>query len=164
MFPATIALRTAQPLPRCRPSTGGVASVRAELTSLVEQAHQANFDIAVAIAQILQADAQAQIAGAPLLPAVNFNASASTQRVSTATGGGTTGGSATSNLFSTSLRASYVLDFWGRNRAILLAAEENAVVSRYNREVVALTTITTVANTYFTVWRHRTDCGSRAAI
>jgi len=29
-----------------------------------------------------------------------------------------------------------VLDFWGRNRAILLAAEENAVVSRYNREVV----------------------------
>jgi NodT family efflux transporter outer membrane factor (OMF) lipoprotein len=122
-----------------------------ELTSLVEQAHQGNFDIAVAVAQILQADAQARIAGAPLLPAINYNASASTQRVSTATGGGTSSVSPTSNLFSTSLSASYVLDFWGRNRATLLAAEENAIVSRYNREVVILTTITTVANTYFTI-------------
>jgi outer membrane protein TolC len=38
-----------------------------ELTSLVEKAHQANFDIVVAIAQILQPDAQVRIAGAPLL-------------------------------------------------------------------------------------------------
>ena len=36
-----------------------------ELTSLVEQAVTANLDIAVAIAQIVQADAQVRIAGAP---------------------------------------------------------------------------------------------------
>jgi NodT family efflux transporter outer membrane factor (OMF) lipoprotein len=44
-----------------------------------------------------------------------------------------------------------MLDFWGKNRATLYAAEESATVSRYNREVVTLTTIVTVANTYFQV-------------
>src|SRR5579862_500279 len=42
-----------------------------ELTSLMEQAIAANLDIAVAIAQIMQADAQVRIAGAPLLPTLN---------------------------------------------------------------------------------------------
>ena len=44
-----------------------------------------------------------------------------------------------------------MVDFWGKNRATLYAAEENATVARYNREVVTLTTIVTVANTYFQV-------------
>jgi NodT family efflux transporter outer membrane factor (OMF) lipoprotein len=49
------------------------------------------------------------------------------------------------------LTASYMIDFWGKNRATLYSAEESATVSRYNREVVTLTTIVTVANTYFQV-------------
>ncbi len=44
-----------------------------------------------------------------------------------------------------------MLDFWGKNRATLHAAEESATSARYNREVVTLTTIVTVANTYFQV-------------
>ena len=44
-----------------------------------------------------------------------------------------------------------MIDFWGKNRATLYAAEENATASRYNREVVTLTTIVTVANTYFQI-------------
>ena len=44
-----------------------------------------------------------------------------------------------------------MLDFWGKNQATLVAEEENATASRYNREVVTLTTITTVATTYFTI-------------
>src|SRR6516164_7953408 len=43
-----------------------------ELTNLIEEAQVANFDIAAAIGRILQADAQAKIAGAPLLPEVDF--------------------------------------------------------------------------------------------
>ena len=39
-----------------------------ELTDLMEQALAANFDIAAAVARIVQADAQARIAGAALLP------------------------------------------------------------------------------------------------
>ncbi len=44
-----------------------------------------------------------------------------------------------------------MVDFWGKNRATLYAAEENATLARYNRDVVTLTTIVTVANTYFQV-------------
>ena len=50
-----------------------------------------------------------------------------------------------------SLSASYEIDFWGKNRAALRAAEELAVASRFDREVVALTTVAAVANAYFLV-------------
>jgi outer membrane protein, multidrug efflux system len=121
-----------------------------ELTSLMSAAQLDNLDIAVAIAQIIQADAQAGVAGAPLLPSLTGNASAEREHFGPLTS--SSGGSGTTfNLFTTSLTASYMLDFWGKNRAALYAAEENATASRYNREVVTLTTMVTVANTYFQV-------------
>ena len=43
----------------------------AELTDLMEQAQTANLDIAAAIARIVQADGQARVAGAALLPNIN---------------------------------------------------------------------------------------------
>ena len=121
-----------------------------ELTSLVEQAITANFDIAVAIAQIVQADAQVRIAGAPLLPTLDYNAS---ETVAKAAQLGTRSGGASlfSRLYATSLSASYVLDFWGKNRAALNASIETSIASRYNREVVTLTTLTAVADTYFQI-------------
>jgi NodT family efflux transporter outer membrane factor (OMF) lipoprotein len=125
-----------------------------ELTTLIDAAQLHNLDIAVAMAQIVQADAQVGVSGAALLPSLTGNASAERQKVSSATssiGSGNGLGGGTFNTFSTSLTASYMLDFWGKNRAALYAAEENATVSRYNREVVTLTTIVTVANSYFQV-------------
>src|SRR5580700_2363306 len=127
-----------------------------ELTELMDAAQIYNLDIAVAIAQIVQADAQVGISGAPLLPSVSGNASAEQQHVgssssATGIGTGTGGGSSTFSTFSTGLTASYMVDFWGKNRATLYASEENATASRYNREVVTLTTMVTVANTYFQV-------------
>src|SRR6266851_1815207 len=124
-----------------------------ELTSLVEQATTANFDIAVAIAQIVQADAQVRIAGAPLLPTIDLNASDTASKASEqlSTGGRTGGGSPFSRLYATSLSASYIIDFWGKNRAALNAAIETSLASRYNREVVTLTALTTVADTYFQI-------------
>ncbi|WP_367276889.1 efflux transporter outer membrane subunit [Bradyrhizobium sp.] len=120
-----------------------------ELTSLMDAAQLHNLDIAVAIAEIVQADAQVGVSGAPLLPQVTGAASAEQNHPSSL--GTTGGGSSTFNTFSTSLTASYMLDFWGKNRATLYAAEENATASRYNREVVTLTTVVTVANTYFQI-------------
>ncbi len=124
-----------------------------ELTTLMDAAQLHNLDIAVAVAQIVQADAQVGVSGAALLPSLTGNASAERQKQSSAntilSGQGV--GGTTFNTFSTGLTASYMLDFWGKNRAALYAAEENATVSRYNREVVTLTTIVTVANTYFQV-------------
>jgi NodT family efflux transporter outer membrane factor (OMF) lipoprotein len=124
-----------------------------ELTSLVEQAITANFDIAVAIAQIVQADAQVRIAGAPLLPTLDYNANDTASKASEQLSSGGRGGGASpfSRLYSTSLSASYIIDFWGKNRSALNAAIETSVASRYNREVVTLTAVTTVANTYFQI-------------
>ena len=129
-----------------------------ELTRLMEAAQIYNLDIAVAIAQIIQADAQVGISGAPLLPSVtgtgtveNEHFGSSSARSSSLGSGSSSGGASTFNSFNFNLTASYMLDFWGKNRATLYAAEENATVARYNREVVTLTTIVTVANTYFQV-------------
>lgn len=119
-----------------------------ELTDLVEQAQTANLDIAAAIARIVQADALARQAGAALLPNVSAAASDTRSRASANTGTNTI--SVTDRtLYSTSLSASYVLDFWGRNRALLRAAESNATASRFDREVVALTALVSVSNAYF---------------
>ena len=123
-----------------------------ELTDLIEEARVANLDIAVAIAQIVQADAQSRIAGSALLPAVGLNAGATRARSSQSTGGSSSsGGGSESNLLSASLTASYEIDFWGKNRSALRAAEETAAASRFNREVVGLTTVVSVSNVYFQV-------------
>jgi NodT family efflux transporter outer membrane factor (OMF) lipoprotein len=124
-----------------------------ELVALIEDAQAHNFDIAVAVAQIQQADAQVRIAGAPLFPSIDLNGSASVGKSSSATGSGNGGGNGggTSHLYSNSLSASYVLDFWGKNQSSLAAVEESAAASRYAKEVVTLTAISTVANTYFQI-------------
>jgi outer membrane protein, multidrug efflux system len=120
-----------------------------ELTNLIEEAHRANFDIAVAIARIVQADAQAKIAGAALLPQVDFNGSGTRTRSSQADGG-SSGGSERST-FRTALSASYELDFWGKNRSLSRAAQQNAIAARYDRDTVNLATIVSVATAYFLV-------------
>jgi multidrug efflux system outer membrane protein len=112
-----------------------------ELTALVERAHLANLDIAAAVARIEQADAQTRIAGAPLLPAIGFDGTAQRARAA-----GTE-----SNRFSAVLNASYEMDFWGKNRAALRSAEFAAVASRFDREVIVLSTVSTVINTYFQI-------------
>ena len=119
-----------------------------ELTRFIEQAQSDNFDIAAAIARIEQADAESKIAGAALLPDVNFNGSATRSRSSQA--GGSTGGSEHSN-FQAALNASYEIDFWGKNRAISLASQENAIATRFGADVVTLATIVSVATDYFQV-------------
>ena len=129
-----------------------------ELTEVIEEARAANLDIAAAVARIVQADAQSRIAGAPLLPGVNLNGGATRSRASQATGGlggpsagSFAGSSSERDSLSASLTASYEIDFWGKNRSALRAAEETAVASRYDREVVGLTTVVATANAYFQV-------------
>ena len=129
-----------------------------ELTTLMEAAQIYNLDIAVAIAQIVQADAQVGVSGAPLLPSVtgtgnveNEHFGSSSRPEQQASAAAARAAPSTFNSFNFGLTASYMIDFWGKNRATLYAAEESATVARYNREVVTLTTIVTVANTYFQV-------------
>ena len=103
-----------------------------ELTKLIEEAQTANLDIGAAIGRIMQADAQAKIAGAPLLPAVDFAGLA--QRSKPA-------GGVERDTLRAALNASYEIDFWGKNRAASRAAQETAVATRFDKEVVVLSTI-----------------------
>ena len=123
-----------------------------ELTRYVELALEGNLDIAAAIARIVQADAQSRISGAALLPSIDLNGSGSHSRSSqsTSSSGTSFSGSERDNL-SASLTASYEIDFWGKNRAALRSSEESAVASRFDREVVALSTVVATANAYFEV-------------
>ncbi len=122
-----------------------------ELTQLMEEAQTVNLDIAAATARFVQADAQARIAGAPLLPNVNGSGSENNNRTSGSSASGLTNGGRETVTYGASLSASYELDFWGKNRDAAQAAEETAVANRFDRDVVALTTLTTVANAYFQV-------------
>jgi outer membrane protein, multidrug efflux system len=126
-----------------------------ELTAIIEQARAANLDIAAAIARIVQADAQARVTGAPLLPLIDFNSNAIRTQSSKTTGTTSTRSTGSTNIIHDDLKltfnASYEIDFWGKNRAALQAAEESVVASRYDREVVGLTTVVAAANAYFQV-------------
>jgi multidrug efflux system outer membrane protein len=124
-----------------------------ELTRLIEEAQTANFDIAAAVARIRQADAQSKIVGAALLPTVDFNANVTRSRSSQAGSSLTSGGGGGSERvsYSMALNASYELDFWGKNRALSRAAQENAIAARFDRDTVAVSTVVTVATAYFLV-------------
>jgi outer membrane protein, multidrug efflux system len=119
----------------------------AQLDDYIARAQSGNDDIAAAIARIRQADALARIAGAALLPTLDAGAAASRQRQLVATGGPPV----TYNEYLPAVTASYALDFWGKNRATRDAALDTAQASRYDRETIALTVLTSVALTYFEV-------------
>jgi len=123
----------------------------AELTDLMQEAQKVNLDIAAAVARFMQADAQARIAGAALLPSVSGSGSETYSRTSGSSASGLSNGGREVVNYSASLSASYQLDFWGQNRDAAQAAEETAIANRFDRDVVALTTLTAVANAYFQV-------------
>jgi multidrug efflux system outer membrane protein len=116
-----------------------------QLNELIEQAQHTNDDIASAIARIREADAQARIAGANLLPDVDLSGDATRGRQRSTL----TSTPINANSFSAEVGASYELDFWGKNRAIRDAAVMAANASRYDRATVELTVMTQVAVNYF---------------
>jgi NodT family efflux transporter outer membrane factor (OMF) lipoprotein len=122
-----------------------------ELTDLMEEAQTVNLDIAAAVARFVQADAQARIAGAALLPSLQANGSEAYSRTSGSSASGLSIGGREVVNYTASLSAAYELDFWGKNRDATLAADETAFANRFDRDVVALTTLTSVANAYFQV-------------
>jgi len=122
-----------------------------ELTGLMEEAQVVNLDIAAAVARFVQADALARQAGAALLPSLSGSGSETYSRTSGSSASGLTNGGREVVNYSSSLSASYQLDFWGKNRDAAQAAEETSVANRFDREVVALTTLAGVANAYFQV-------------
>lgn len=118
-----------------------------ELSGLVTTAQTDNLDIAVAMANVLQAQANRDIARAALFPDISL------------TGSGTRQGSAastlfpgyTANSFSLGMSGTYAADIWGLAQDNLRAAQEALKSSRYAQQEVALTTTASVADTYLTI-------------
>jgi multidrug efflux system outer membrane protein len=123
-----------------------------ELNTLIDRARAYNNDLVAAGARLIQADAQVRVSGAPLLPSVTGAGNFSYQRIGT---GGSSGGSGGGNRYfdsrnySLSLQVSYDVDFWGRNRALFQSAQANALASFFDQETIALSVVSSVANTYF---------------
>lgn len=117
----------------------------AELDRLVEQALHDNADLRAAETRLRQADAQVRIAGAALLPSLDFGTSATRTR----TGQDAAAGTRLSDSFDVGFTASWELDVWGGNRAFLSATEASGVAVRRDRDALALTTASAVAETYF---------------
>ena len=117
-----------------------------QLDTLMDKARAGNLDLVADAARVRQADAQARIAGAPLLPSLGLQGQGGALRLLNNTGRERHYISR-QGLF----QASYELDFWGKNQAALEAAEATADSSRYQHEVVWLTTSQAVANTYFAI-------------
>jgi len=122
-----------------------------ELSGLIERAHAANLDLAVAVAHVMEAQAQATIQRATLFPQIN--AQAQVLRSPSGQSGQSISGQSYSagNSFGLTFGASYELDFWGLARDNLRAANEALKSARFTQQAVALTVTANVANTYFTV-------------
>lgn len=160
-------------------SAGPIASGRdfvakfgsGELTGLIDQALMDNLDIAAAAARIREADAQARIASAPLWPTISMQDLARTNRaagttlnLASAATGFNPGTVSSSSLTPTTFRgrnfgffqlgvaaASYTVDFWGVNEDASYASRILANASRFDRDVVEISTVTAIMNAYFQV-------------
>ena len=91
-----------------------------ELDLLIAKAERNNEDLAAAIARVREADAQARIAGATLLPAVTVSTEAAAVRRHNGSGKERHYGD-----FIGAFTASYEFDIWGKNHAALQAAKSS---------------------------------------
>ena len=115
-----------------------------ELDGIIAAVQAGNLDLAAAEQRIRQADARIRIVGSSLLPRIGAGLSGSR---SGDVGNASSFGDSLGANFSTS----YELDFWGRNRENLQAAQASGAATRADRETVALTAVSAAANTYFQV-------------
>ena len=121
----------------------------ADLDTMIDDAEHSSFDIAAAMARVRQADQQVRISGAGLLPTVSGSAQAAYSGSAFRSGG--LGGNAfrDARTYTVGPSASYEIDFWGRVRALQQSAEASALFSRFDQQTVALTTVVSIADTWF---------------
>jgi NodT family efflux transporter outer membrane factor (OMF) lipoprotein len=149
--------RTEEPETLARSSPWWKSFGLAELDRLAETALANNHDLKAALARIRQAEAQLAIAGAPLLPTVGASAqdqvlrrsTSSTTTSTTSTTSASSRSRSASHSYQGSVSASYEIDFWGKTRSAVEAAEASLRASEFDRDTVAHTLVAGVANAWF---------------
>jgi NodT family efflux transporter outer membrane factor (OMF) lipoprotein len=141
-----------------------------DLDRLIAMARQASPDVQAAAARIIQADQAARVAGSPLLPGITGTLGQSWTRSGIGSTGntfnlsslgpafaglGTTSTYTETRNYSAQLNASYEVDFWGKNEDAYRAAAALAKGSRFDAQTVWLTTVSSIATTYFQALGYR---------
>jgi multidrug efflux system outer membrane protein len=116
-----------------------------ELQGLIRTALQQNYDVRIAAARILQAQAQLGITRADQLPSVAAGASASDQRAPRSK----IAPASESNANQVSIAFAWELDFWGKFRRSTEAARADLLTSEWAREQVISTLVSDIATAYF---------------
>ena len=123
-----------------------------QLDRLMSEAATGNFDLAVALAKLREAEAQLRVAGASLWPDLSVDSSATRQRSSMSTTTTTTSRKPIySSSYSATLGASYEIDFWGKIRAGLDSAAALIDASRFDYQTAVLSMQASIATTYFDI-------------
>lgn len=123
----------------------------APLNRLIDQARRDSYDVAAAMARVRQAQASAVIAGAPLLPEVKFNLTASREKLLRGSGSSALDATESNNTvdsFGANLTASYEVDFWGGRAAARDSALQTLRASEFDQATVELTLLSNVADRY----------------
>jgi len=115
-----------------------------QLQQIIKTALRQNYDLRIAAARILQAEAQLGITRADQFPTVDAGADVSSQRTAQsrfAAFNRTQGG--------LSLSAAWELDFWGKFRRATEAARASLLAGEWARQAVLSTLVADLASSYF---------------
>src|SRR6476646_10076992 len=116
-----------------------------ELQQLIHTALSENYDVRIAAARILQAQAALGITRADQFPTITAGASAASQRIPETIVGpavNTSAGVASLSLF-------WELDFWGKFRRATEAARANLLATEWGQRAVITSLVSSVASAYY---------------
>ena len=117
-----------------------------ELQGLIRTALQNNYDVNIAAARILKAQAQLGITRADQLPSLSAGAAAINAQIPQSR---TLGPTNDTSVNAVGANFSWQLDFWGKYRRATEAARANLLAARWAREYVISTLVSDVAASYF---------------
>ena len=121
-----------------------------ELDAMVEEALTGNFDIRTALANVKQAEAEAEKAGANLSPTVGYNGGAEVSRRQTDIDAESSS-TENSQAFNAGFSAIYEVDLWGRLEALHTSELLTYQATREELDAAAYTVATDVVNSWIDI-------------
>src|SRR5215471_11627990 len=122
-----------------------------ELQALIERALAANYDVRVAAARVLQAQAQLTITRADQFPNVTGEVRARHERLPATTRGGFSLPASSDNLYHVGATVSWEADFWEKFRSATEAQRANLLGARWAERAVLVSVVSLVAQGYYTL-------------
>jgi multidrug efflux system outer membrane protein len=121
------------------------------LQGLLDIALRQNYDVRLAVARVLEAQAQLGITRSFLFPQLDANGTVSHDRISQEGFLTPPPGQNEGNTFFLGLSLSYELDLWGRLRRDTESARAQLLASEWAQRAVLVTVVADVANAYFSL-------------